>query len=172
MTTDQLTYGGAAVAIGIVAVFLIFWWVKDDHKITKALGIAALLAVGALFTVCTGGLLGVAGGAAANGTNQAGRIAAGGTGALDGNIATAPTQQLTGGAAIILVVLLAVFAINVYLAKKSQDMLRIARNILLPIAGASLALSAGGAEFLNDYLYSWLNDSGQPLDDWLNGRES
>ncbi|MFD7507872.1 hypothetical protein ACFV5N_00790 [Streptomyces sp. NPDC059853] len=169
MTTDQLTYGGGAVALGIITVFLILWWVKDNHKITKALGIAALLSVGALFTVCTGGLLGLAAGVAAQGTNQAGRIAAGGTGALDGDIATASTQQLTGGAAIILVVLLAAFAINIYLAKKSGDMLRMARNVLLPVAGAALAFSAGGAEFLNDHLYSWLNDSGQPLDDWLNG---
>lgn len=168
MTTNQLTYGGAAVTLVIIAVVLFLWW-RDGKKLARLLPLAGHMAVGTLLAACTDGLLGWVGGLAASGTNQAGRVAAGGTGSLEGDVATAATRELTPGAAILVVVFVAVTVATLYLAHRSKDMAKVVKSVLMIVAGASLAVTAGGADWLNGNLYDWLNSLGQPIDNWLNG---
>ncbi|WP_432051809.1 hypothetical protein [Streptomyces xiamenensis] len=168
MTSNQLTYGGAAATLVILAVVLFLWW-RDGKKMARLVPLTGHMAVGAMLAACTDGLFGWIGGLAASGTNTAGRVAAGGTGSLEGSVATAATRELTPGAAILVVIFVGIAVAALALAHKSKDWVKVLKSLLMIVAGASLAITAGGADWLDGNLYDWLNSLGQPIDNWLNG---
>ncbi|MFX4294224.1 MULTISPECIES: hypothetical protein [Streptomyces] len=165
MTSSTLTIGGLAVSLAIVGVWLTIWLRKGkDPK-----GIAPFaggLALGALAIACAGGLLGWLGGAAGAGVNTVGGFAAGSaTGGADGAVAAAANAGLTPGGAIVVVV---AFAIGAFVAKAANK--GTTWQILFGfVAGAAMALTAGGAGLLDSTLYTAANTVGDMVLSAFNG---
>lgn len=163
-----LTIGGAAVALAILGWYGYQWW--RGGRQPKQLALLTLpVAAGALIAACTGGLLGKAADLAASGTNTAGKVAAGGTGAMDGTITPGATTALTPGGAVITLVALVVAIAVLASAAKGGTKGAAVRLVLLAVAGASLAAAAGPAGLLNSSLYALVNGAGEPLMSWMNG---
>ncbi|MFX4294123.1 hypothetical protein [Streptomyces bohaiensis] len=178
MIATELTVAGAAVALAVLGLWL-WLWARAKPRKMKELGFAALkLGVGALLAACTGGLLGKLAGLMGSGSNMAGGLISGGTGGLDGAIASSDIPPLTPGGAIVTVLLLVIAVAYIVISFKERSggegggLLAIGSPVmsaLLMVAGASLALTAGGVGLLNDSLYGWVNGAGDSVFAWLNG---
>lgn len=168
----MLTYAGAALGAVIIGWYGYQWWRAGRKFKALLVTILAPVAVGGLLVALPGGLLGKTADVASSGTNTVGGVVAGGAGGLDGTIVAGETAPLTKGAVLVTLALLAVALGVVVTSAKGGGKAQLVQLVLMAVAGIALARSAGGADMLNGTLYAWLNDAGQPVDDWLNGRSS
>ncbi|MEU5608436.1 hypothetical protein AB0H03_06710 [Streptomyces sparsogenes] len=145
MTTYQLTFAGAAISLAVLYLNLRPWWKGGRNpKDLLPFGGAALL--GALSTVCTGGLLGWLAGCSAQGANTAGEKAVPGTTGTQGAaLARGTLDQLTPeGGVVVFLLTIAVGAM--WKAAGKQDRRRMAGGAF---CGATLCLTAGVAGALS-----------------------
>lgn len=167
MTATALSYGGLAVTLAIIAVFTALWIRKG--KDPKQLGpFAGGIALGALAVACTGGVFGWLGGAAGAAVNTAGTAATGAAATADGTVNGAATAGLTPGGAMVVVV---AFAVGVFIAKVAAK--AVTWQIIFGfLAGAAVALTAGGAGVLDGTLYAGANALGDAVLGAFNGDAS
>lgn len=165
MTTYQLTFAGAAISLGVLYLNLRPWWKGGRNpKDLLPFGGAALL--GALSTVCTGGLLGWLAGCSTTGANTAGEKGVpGATGTNSGALAKGSLGQLTPEGGVI-VFLLAVTVAAMWKAAGKQDRKRMYGGAF---CGSTLCMTAGVAGMLGG-LPSAANNLGDGLRAALEGQ--
>lgn len=164
MTTDQLTLAGAAISIGVLFLNLRPWWTGGRNP-KDLLPFGSAFVLGALATVCAGGLLGWLAGCSAVGANTAGNKAVpGATGTSDVALARGSLGALTQeGGVIVFLLALAVAAAWKVAGKK--DKRRMAGG---GFCGMTLCLTAGIAGTL-DWLPGVANSLGTGLRSALEG---
>ncbi|AZM46585.1 hypothetical protein DMB38_12860 [Streptomyces sp. WAC 06738] len=157
MIPASLTVGGLGVGLAILGVNLWKWWKSPGRDPKALLPFAAGLSLGALATLCAGGLLGVLAGWTAGLNNKAGEVAVpGATGTSSGAVARGSMGALTSGGAL-LVFLLAVAYVVAWRAANKE----LKRKLLGGWwSGATLSLSAGAAGILASTLVPLVNDAG------------
>lgn len=155
----SLTLGGLAIALTILLLNVRTWW-KSPGRDPKVLGpFTAGFALGALATICTGGLLGWLAGCTAGITNSIGSKAVpGATGTGDDVLASGSLGTLTAEGGVI-VFLLAVGVFFAWKAASKELKRRMAGGL---ICGATLCLTAGIAGAL-DWLPELVNGAGQQV---------
>ncbi|MCX5587564.1 hypothetical protein [Streptomyces erythrochromogenes] len=140
-----LTLAGAAISLAVLYANLRTW--KKANWDPKAIGpFAAHFLLGALATVCVGGLLGFLAGCTVQGANGAGaRAVPGATGTPDAGLARGTMGQLSpeGG----LVVFLLTVALGLAWKASSKDVKKRAAGGLF--CGATLCVTAGVASLLD-----------------------
>lgn len=159
-TATTLSIGGLGLALAILIANLRPWW-KGSRDPKQLLPFGHGFAVGALATICSGGLLGLLASCSAGAANTAGRRAVPGTtGTSDGSIAHASLGQLTPGGGLMVFLL----AVGLVLAWKSTEKKEKKRMAGGAFCGTTLCLTAGVAGLLG-WLPTTVNTSG----DWLLG---
>lgn len=164
MTTTQLTFAGAAISLAVLFLNLRPWWKGGrDPKALIPFGVSFIL--GALATVCTGGLLGWLAGCSAVGANTAGNKAVPGTtGTSDAALARGSLGALTPEGGVVVFLL----AIGVFAAFKAAGKSDKRRMVGGGFCGATLCLTAGIAGTL-DFLPGVANSIGAGLRSALEG---
>lgn len=159
-TATALSIGGLGLSLAILYANLRPWW-KSTRDPKQLLPFGHGFAVGALATICSGGLLGWLASCSAGAANTAGKRAVPGTtGTSDGSIAHASLGQLTPGGGLIVFLL----AVGLVLAWKSTEKKERKRMAGGAFCGTTLCLTAGVAGLLA-WLPAVVNGSG----DWLLG---
>ncbi|WP_431784347.1 hypothetical protein [Streptomyces chumphonensis] len=144
MTTTSLTLAGAAIALAILYANLRPWW-KGGRDPKQLLPFGQGLLLGALSTLCVGGILGWLVGLIVSAANGAGdRVVSGATGTSSGTLNPGVMGQLTPEGAVV-VFLLAVGVVLGWKAASKLDKRRIAGGAFV---GATLCLTAGVAGLL------------------------
>lgn len=145
MTTSQLTLSGAAISLAVLYLNLRPWWKGGRNpKDLVPFGVSFLL--GALSTVCVGGLLGWLAGCSATGANTVGeKTVPGATGTQDAALARGSLGQLTTEGGVV-VALLTVAVGAMWKAAGEKDRRRMAGGAW---CGATLCLTAGVAGALS-----------------------
>lgn len=166
MTSTQLSVGGLAIALTVLALNLYGWWTEGGRDPKHLAPFAAGFGMGALATMCVGGLFGWAASALAGGSNTAGDTAVGGTTGADGrDIATGTTATLTEGGALLTFVLSGVFVVAIRAARKKPS-----RRMLGGLfVGACLAYTAAVSGVLDDTLAAAVNSAGDQVIAWFGG---
>ena len=165
MTSPGLTLAGLALVLAILWANLRPWWKGNrDPQQLRAFGTGNLL--GALSTMCGGGLLGWLAGCAptiANtGGDKATRSVTGQSSA--GAITTGDLGQLTPEGAVV-VFLIAVGTVMAFRAAGKQDKKRMVGGVF---CGVCLCLTAGVAGALS-FLPDLINQAGTVLEDGVQG---
>lgn len=145
MTGDtQLTLGGLAIALAVLYANLRPWW-KGGRDPKQLAPFGSGFALGALATICAGGLLGWLAGCSAGVTNTVGdKAVPGTTGTTSGALTKGSLGQLTAEGGVV-VFLLAVGVVLAWKAAGKLDKRRIAGGM---ICGTTLCLTAGVAGLL------------------------
>ena len=159
MTSSQLTYGGLGIALAILALNLWGFW--KGGKDPKTLGpFVAGWGMGALATLCAGGLLGWLAGMATAGTNTTGNRAVPGVTGQDGtDIRPGIAGALTPGGALLTFLLSVVFVVALKGAAKKASR----RMVGGLICGICLAYTAATAGMLDSTLTPLVNAAGDRL---------
>lgn len=164
MTTNQLTFAGAAVSLAVLFLNLRPWW-KGGRDPKQLIPFGSAFILGALATVCTGGLLGWLAGCSAVGANTAGNKAVPGTtGTPDSVLARGSMGQLTAEGGVV-VFLLAIGVAAAWKAAGKSDKRRMFGG---GFCGMTLCLTAGIAGTL-DFLPGVANSLGAGLRGALEG---
>ncbi|MFD5027017.1 hypothetical protein [Streptomyces sp. NPDC058373] len=154
--TTGITLAGLALSLAIFWANFRPWW-KGSREVKQLLPFGQGFLLGAVSTVCAGGILGWLAGCAATAANQGGDKA---TVGLTGSNSTAPLARGTLGdltpEGAILVVLLTVGVILAWKAAGKAEKKRLAGGAFV---GATLCLTAGVASLLS-WLPAALNDGG------------
>lgn len=159
-TATTLSIGGLGVALAILWANLRPWW-KGGRDPKQLLPFGHGFTVGALATVCAGGVLGLLAGCTAGVANTAGRRAVPGTtGTSDGTIAHASLGQLTPGGGLVVFLL----AVGLVIAWKSTGKAEKKRMAGGAFCGSTLCLTAGIAGLL-----TWLPSVANASGGWLLG---
>ncbi|RLU81102.1 hypothetical protein CTZ27_33205 [Streptomyces griseocarneus] len=141
----SLTFPGAGLSLGITYLNLRPWW-KGGRKWKDLMPFAGAFLLGAVSTMCVGGLLGLLAGCSAVGVNTAGDKAVGGaTGQHSGALAHGSLGALTPDGAVV-VFLATVAAAAAWKAASKGDQRRMLGGV---VCGASLTLTAGVAGALH-----------------------
>lgn len=160
-TATTLSIGGLGIALAILIANLRPWWKSKKRDPKDLIPFGSGFAVGALATICGGGILGWLAGCAAGAANTAGRRAVpGATGTPDGSIAHASLGQLTPGGGLV-VFLMTVGLVLAWKSTEKKEKKRMAGGVF---CGTTLCLTAGIAGLLT-WLPMVVNTSG----DWLLG---
>jgi hypothetical protein len=158
---DALSLGGIAVALAIVVANIKPWWKGGrDPKALAPYGVAFVL--GALATICVGGVLGWGASGIASLISTGGDKAVGSvTGTGSAAVATASMGTLTPPGGVV-VFLLLIGVILIWKAAGKQDKKRIAGGF---ITGATLGFLPGVAAVLVwlPELVNWLGGQGYAL---------
>lgn len=165
MTSPGLSLAGLALVLAILWANLRPWWKGNrDPQQLRAFGTGAFL--GALSTMCGGGLLGWLAGCAPNAANTSGAKATQGvTGQTPAETVTTGTLgQLTPEGAVV-VFLVAVGTVLAFRAAGKQDKKRMVGGAF---CGICLCLTAGVAGALG-FLPDLINQAGTVLKDGVQG---
>lgn len=156
-TSTSLSLGGLALSLAVAWANLWPWW-KSGHDPKKIIPFGQGFGLGAISTICAGGLLGWLAGCSAGAGNAGGDKALGGvTGTKGGGaLARGDLGHLTpeGGVVVLLM------TVGVVIAWKSagkQDKKRMAGGAFV---GSTLCLTAGAASLLG-FLPDAINTLGQ-----------
>lgn len=159
-TATQLTLGGLGIALLILALNLYGFWTVGKKDPAHLAPFGAGVGMGALATMCVGGLYGWAASALAGGANGGGdRAVPGATGGDSRPITTGTTAALTDGGGLLVFILSGVFAVALRSASKKPSR----RMLGGLIVGACLAYTAGVAGLLDDTLAPAVNAAGDQL---------
>lgn len=143
-------------------------WVRKGKDPKQAGPFVGGIALGALGVACTGGVFGWLGGAAGAGLNTAGGVAAGAAGGAEGAVNTAAASGLSPGGAVVVVI---AFAVGILVAKVAGK--GVTWQIIFGfVAGAGIALTAGGVGVLDGTLYAGANAIGDSILNAFNGGSS
>ncbi|WP_130800133.1 hypothetical protein [Streptomyces otsuchiensis] len=163
-----MTLAAFSIAIATLATFLFVWW-RSGHKVKDLIWqVIAPMCMGILMGAC-GGLIGKAAGFLGSAHDVAGGLAAGGTGVLQGQIATTSTGSLTPGGAVVTVALLAMATISLIAAAKAGGGKKAVQLVLLAAAGITLYATVGGSGWGDASVIAAVNAIGEPLLGWANG---
>ncbi|MET7933474.1 hypothetical protein [Streptomyces sp. NPDC005322] len=144
MTSNQLSFAGAALSLAVLYLNLRPWW-KGGRNPKDLLPFGGSALLGALSTVCTGGLLGWLAGCSAQSANTAGyKAVPGATGTQDTGLARGSLGQLTPEGGVV-VFLLTIVVAAAWKAAGKQDRRRMAGGAF---CGATLCFTAGVAGML------------------------
>lgn len=154
-----LSLFGLTISLAVLGANLRTWW-KSPGRDPKTLGpFAGGFTLGALATVCAGGVLGLLAGCGTDLTNTAGGRAVGGTtGSTDSTLASGTLGTLTPEGAMV-VFLLTVGVVITWRAAGKEIKRRMAGGLL---CGATLCATAGIASLLN-WLPGTANAIGQGI---------
>lgn len=159
MTGPGLTLAGIAIVLVVLWANLRPWWKSDRNPDKlKAFGTGTLL--GALSTMCGGGLLGYIAGCAAGAANTGGAKAVAGTTGkqAQASVTTGSLGNLTSEGAVI-VFLITCGTIFAFRAAGKDDRKRLVGGVF---CGVCLCLTAGVASALN-WLPGLINGAGEQL---------
>lgn len=160
MTTTQMTLAGVAISLAILLLNLRGWW-KSGRQLKDLWPFTQTFMLGALATICAGGILGWLAGCTAQGVNTAGdKVVPGTTGTNGGAIAYGSLGNLTqeGGAVVFVLTVLVVAA---WKAAGKTEQRRMAGGA---ICGSTLCLTAGIAGWMD-----WLPDVINAFGTWGRG---
>ncbi|MCA1845091.1 MAG: hypothetical protein LC792_18235 [Actinobacteria bacterium] len=161
-----LTVGGLGIGLAILGTSLWTWWKSPGRDPKNLAPFASGFCLGALATICTGGILGVLASWTAGLNNKAGGSAVPtATGSEPEAVARGTLGTLTPGGALV-VFLLAVGFVIAWRAASKKELKR--RMFGGWWSGVALSLSAGAAGVLAETLLPIVNGSGETLLAWFN----
>ncbi|RKN61880.1 hypothetical protein D7231_31910 [Streptomyces klenkii] len=166
-TANMITVGALALALLVLVLNVRGWW-NSGRKPAAAVPFLSSFAVGALATVCTGGLLGWIAGLITGTANTAGRIAPSATGTDDGVISPGNLGVLSQGGALVVFVATGVWAVC-WRSAAENPRRRMNGGLL---CGVTLAFTAGVAGLLGDMLVPGVNSIGDPVIAWFSGEQA
>jgi hypothetical protein len=145
-TASGITLAGLGLSLAILYLNWRKWW-KGGRKVGDLIPFSSGFLLGALGTVCTGGLLGWLSGCTRQAVNTAGgKVVPGATGTSDGAIEQGSLGQLSPEGGVVVFVL-AVGVAAAYKAAGKDEKKRMTGGL---ICGFTLCVTAGIAGILND----------------------
>jgi hypothetical protein len=163
--TASVTTGGLGLALVILYANLKPWWKSNDRD-PRLLGpFTAGFSLGALSTLCAGGVLGVLATWTANTNNRVGgHVVPGSTGQPQSTLARGQMGQLSPGGGLV-VFILAVAVVLAWRATGKGEPGKVLRRRMAGgvLCGLTLALTVGVAGLLRPTLLALTNGSGDQL---------